>query len=255
MYVQLISNQSGSACPAGNCAVHRVPVLPVLHAALAHGTGCRGCAAERTLGRREKVGQGRPTRTGGLCHVSRNKKKEESSLSSSGEHGRATQSCTGAFLRLPGKAATQQNAVLHGRLFALARLRQQRSLAWAPCFACQGRQQHTWQARRSSSTTVIQHDGHPARRYGTAQILAVSGVPRAVASSTGNQRRRPCLVITETRTFAWSDAFLHTLPWRADDAARPELMALILMRHVGSGGPCAALSLSHLCQMTKAKKK
>ena len=129
------------------------------------------------------------------CHVSRNKKKEESSLSSSssGQHGRATQSCTGAFLRLPGKAATQQNAVLHGRLFALARhgsntigegtgaflrlpvtaatqqnavlhgrlftlARQssnaaERSLARAPCFACQGRQQHTWQARRSSSTT------------------------------------------------------------------------------------------------------
>ena len=138
MYVQLISNQSGSACPARNCAVHRVPVLPVLHAALAHGTGCRGCAAERRLGRRENVGQGRPTRTGGLCHVSRNKKKEESRLSSSGQHGRATQSCTGAFLRLPGNAAAQQNAVLHGRLFC----------------ACQAKQQYSKQQRsRTQSCT------------------------------------------------------------------------------------------------------
>ena len=82
-----------------------------------------------------------------------------------------TQSCTGAFSRLPGKAATQQNAVLHGLLVLLvrggsntlgkrgghqARLDRkaaERSLARAPCFACQGRQQHTWQARRSSSTT------------------------------------------------------------------------------------------------------
>ena len=46
--------------------------------------------------------------------------------------------------------------VLHGLLFALARQSSnaaERSLARAPCFACQGRQQHTWQARRASSTT------------------------------------------------------------------------------------------------------
>ena len=82
----------------------------------------------------------------------------------------------------------QHNSQRHGLLFALARQGSnaaERSLARAPCFACQGRQQHTWQARRSSSTTVIQHHGHPARRHGTAQILAVSGVPRAGASSTG----------------------------------------------------------------------
>ena len=155
MYVQLISNQSGSACPAGNCAVHRVPVLPVLHAALAHGTGCRGCAAERTLGRREKVGQGRPTRTGGLCHVSRNKKRKR------------------AVSPHPDSTAAQ------------------RSLARAPFCACQARQQRSSNAvlhgllvllARGGSNTLGKHSGHPARRYGTAQILAVLGVPRAGAS-------------------------------------------------------------------------
>ena len=73
----------------------------------------------------------------------------------------ATQSCTGSLFCLPGKAATQQNAVLHGLLVLLARQSRnaassnaaERSLARALCFACQGRQQHTWQARRSSSTT------------------------------------------------------------------------------------------------------
>ena len=113
---------------------------------------------------RENVGQARDARerrqrttnANWRAATSAEKKKEESSLSSSGQHGRATQSCTGAFLRLPVTAAMQQNAVLHGLLFALARQGSnaaERSLARAPCFACQGRQQHTWQARRSSSTT------------------------------------------------------------------------------------------------------
>ena len=113
-----------------------------------------------------------------------------------------TQSCMGSFLRLPVTAATQQNAVLHGRLFALARhgsnaassnaaatqsctgfflrlpgkaAKQQRSLARAPCFACQGRQQHTWQARRSSSTTVIQHDGTVRRKSWPSRGYPVLG--------------------------------------------------------------------------------
>ena len=209
MYVQLISNQSGSACPAGNCAVHRVPVLPVLHAALAHGTGCRGCAAERTLGRREKVGQGRPTRTGGLCHVSRNKKKEESRLSSSGEHGRATQSCTGAFLRLPVTAAKQQ-----------------RSLARAPFCACQAKQQRSRTqscmgslfclpgetATHLASTTVIQHDGHPARRS--------SSTTARYRANPGCLGGTPCWGIVHwdsnpsVSVFVWVSVFGYRLMYR-----------------------------------------
>ena len=62
-------------------------------------------------------------------------------------------------------------------------------------------------------------------------------------------------LIIVTRKFAWSDAFLHTLPWRADDAARPELMALILMRHVGSGGPCTHSHCPTWAKWCQSKKK
>ena len=89
-----------------------------------------------------------------------------------------TQSCTGSLFCLPGKAATQQNAVLHGLLFALARQRSnaaERSLARAPCFACQGRQQHTWQARRASSPAVIQHDGTVRRKSWPSRGYPVLG--------------------------------------------------------------------------------
>ena len=134
-------------------------------------------------------------------------------LLQTGVQRRSTGSSTGttevgAFLRLPGRAATQQNAVLHGRFVA-----------------CQAKQQCSKQQRTNA------------------------------ALHTGNQRRRPCLVIVATRAFAWRDAFLHTLPWRADDAARPELMALILMRHVGSGGPCAHAHLWAWCQIVPTEKK
>ena len=197
MYVQLISNQSGSACPAGNCAVHRVPVLPVLHAALAHGTGCRGCAAERRLGRRENVGQGRPTRTGGLCHVSRNKKKEESRLSSSGQHGRATQSCTGAFLRLPGKAATQQ----------------QRSLARAPFRACQARQQRGRTQSRMGSLFCLAGEAaiqQAATQQAATQnavlhgllVLLARGGSNTIGEGTGAFLRLPEEAATQQRSLA-----------------------------------------------------
>ena len=84
--------------------------------------------------------------------------------------------------------STQQrtNAVLHGLLVLLARQGSnaaERSLARAPCFACQAKQKRSKQQRsrtqsctgslfclpgeaatQMASTTVIQHDGHPARR-------------------------------------------------------------------------------------------
>ena len=120
-------------------------------------------------------------------------------------------------------------------------------LKWAPFCACQAEQQRSRTQSCTGALSLARQSSNAASSNAPTQPCTL-GICQ-------NQRRRPCLVITETRTFAWSDAFLHTLPWRADDAARPELMALILMRHVGSGGPCAALSLSHLCQMTKAKKK
>ena len=120
-------------------------------------------------------------------------------------------------------------------------------LKWAPFCACQAEQPRSRTQSCTGALSLARQSSNAASSNAPTQPCTL-GICQ-------NQRRRPCLVITETRTFAWSDAFLHTLPWRADDAARPELMALILMRHVGSGGPCAALSLSHLCQMTKAKKK
>ena len=62
-----------------------------------------------------------------------------------------TQSCTGAFLRLPGKAATQQNAVLHGLLVLLA---------------------------RGGSNTLGKHDGHPARRASSPAVIQHDGTVR-----------------------------------------------------------------------------
>ena len=69
-------------------------------------------------------------------------------------------------------------------------------LKWAPFCACQAEQQRSRTqsctgslfclpgeaATHLASTAGIQPGGHPARRHGTAQILAVSGVPRAGAS-------------------------------------------------------------------------
>ena len=62
-----------------------------------------------------------------------------------------TQSCTGAFLRLPGKAATQQNAVLHGLLVLLA---------------------------RGGSNTLGKHGGHPARRSSSPAVIQHDGTVR-----------------------------------------------------------------------------
>ena len=62
-----------------------------------------------------------------------------------------TQSCTGAFLRLPGKAATQQNAVLHGLLVLLA---------------------------RGGSNTLGKHGGHPARRASSPAVIQHDGTVR-----------------------------------------------------------------------------
>ena len=62
-----------------------------------------------------------------------------------------TQSCTGAFLRLPGKAATQQNAVAHGLLVLLA---------------------------RGGSNTLGKHGGHPARRASSPAVIEHDGTVR-----------------------------------------------------------------------------
>ena len=148
---------------------------------------------------------------------------------------------------MPGKAATQQNAVLHGRLFALARqssnaarsnaptqscmgsflrlsvtaAKQQRSLARAPFYACQAKQQrsrtqsctgslfclpgeaathlasaavikHDWIVKqqnavlhgllvllaRGGSNTLGKHDGHPARRSSSTTVIQHDGTVR-----------------------------------------------------------------------------
>ena len=75
----------------------------------------------------------------------------------------------GAFLRLPGNAAarhaaTQQNAVLHGLLVLLAR-------GGSNTLGKHGGHQ----ARRSSSTTVIQHDGTVRRKSWPSRGYPVLG--------------------------------------------------------------------------------
>ena len=125
-------------------------------------------------------------------------------------------------------------------------------LKWAPFCACQAEQQRS-KTQSGLLVVLARQSSNAASSNAPTQsctgALSLARQSSNAASSNAptqpctlgicqNQRRRPCLVIVATPAFAWRDAFLHTLPWRADDAARPELMALILMRHVGSGGPC-----------------
>ena len=142
-----------------------------------------------------------------------------------------TQSCTGSLFCLPGEAATQQNAVLHGRLFALARggsntaTQQQRSLARASFCACQARQQSRTQsctgaflrlpgtaATHLASTTVIQHDGHPARRSSSTTVR--------YGANPGRLGGTPCWGIVHwdsnpsVSVFVWVSVFGYRLMYR-----------------------------------------
>ena len=156
----------------------------------------------------------------------------------------ATQTCTGSLFCLPGKAATQQNAVLHGLLVLLvrggsntlgkrgghqARLDRkaaERSRAWAPCFACQGRQQRSRTqsctgsllclpgeaATHLASTAVIQHDGHPARRS--------SSTTARYGANPGRLGGTPCWGIVHwdsnpsVSVFVWVSVFGYRLMYR-----------------------------------------
>ena len=120
-------------------------------------------------------------------------------------------------------------------------------LKWAPFCACQAEQQRSRTQSCTGALSLARQSSNAASSNAPTQPCTL-GICQ-------NQRRRPCLVIVATRAFAWRDAFLHTLPWRADDVARQELMARVLMRRVGSGGPCTHSLVGLVPNCAKGKKK